>query len=54
MFTLAVAIAALVEGSAYLDGAAKALALRLADCWNARLEDWAFVARHAACASNWA
>ena len=42
-FTLAVAIAALVEGSAFLDGEARTFALRLADCWNARLEDWAFV-----------
>jgi glucoamylase len=42
-FTLAVAIAALVEGSAYLDGKARDFALRLADCWNASLEDWAFV-----------
>ncbi len=42
-FTLAVAIAALVEASAFLDGEARAFALRLADCWNARLEDWAFV-----------
>jgi len=42
-FTLAVAIAALVEGSAFLDGEAKEFALRLADNWNARLEDWAFV-----------
>lgn len=44
-FTLAVAIAALVEGSTYLDGEEKRLALRLADCWNAKLEDWAFVAQ---------
>jgi glucoamylase len=43
MFTLAVAIAALVEGADYLDGAAKAHALRVADYWNAKLEDWAFV-----------
>jgi glucoamylase len=42
-FTLAVAIAALVEGSVFLKGAAKEFALRLADCWNASLEDWAFV-----------
>ena len=42
-FTLAIAIAALVEGSTFLDGAAKEFALRLADCWNAKLEDWAFV-----------
>ncbi len=43
MFTLAVAIAALVEGAEYLDAAAKAHALRVADYWNAKLEDWAFV-----------
>jgi len=43
MFTLAVAIAALVEGAEYLDGPAKEHALRVADYWNARLEDWAFV-----------
>ncbi len=42
-FTLAVAIAALVEGSAFLDEEAREFALRLADLWNARLEDWTFV-----------
>ena len=42
-FTLAVVIAALVEASAFLDGEARDFALRLADCWNAHLEDWAFV-----------
>jgi glucoamylase len=42
-FTLAVAIAALVEGSTFLDGAARDFAQKLADCWNASLEDWAFV-----------
>jgi len=42
-FTLAVAIAALVEASAFLDGDARDFALRLADCWNAHLEDWTFV-----------
>lgn len=42
-FTLAVAIAALVEGSLFLEGAARDFALRLADAWNASLEDWAFV-----------
>jgi glucoamylase len=42
-FTIAVAIAALVEGAEYLDGPAKAHALRVADYWNAKLEDWAFV-----------
>ena len=43
IFTLVVAIAALVEASAFLDGEAKAFALRLADYWNARLESWTFV-----------
>ena len=42
-FTLATAIAALVEGSAFLDREEQEFALRLADCWNARLEDWVFV-----------
>jgi glucoamylase len=42
-FTLAVAIAALVDGSAFLEGEARAFALKLADCWNARIEDWTFV-----------
>ncbi len=42
-FTLAVAIAALVEGSNFLDGETREFALRLADCWNASLEGWAFV-----------
>ncbi len=41
-FTLAVAVSALVEGSRFLDGAARDMALRLADFWNASLEDWAF------------
>jgi len=39
-FTLAVAIAALVEGAAFLDGPAHTFALRMADCWNAHIEDW--------------
>jgi glucoamylase len=39
-FTLAVAIAALVEGAALLDGRERECALMLADYWNARLEDW--------------
>ncbi len=43
VFTLAVAIAALVEAGAFLDGEAKNFALRLADYWNARLEHWTFV-----------
>ncbi len=42
-FTLAVAIAALVEGSTFLDGQAREFALLLADNWNARLDDWTVV-----------
>lgn len=42
-FTLAVAIAALVEGSTFLDGEARQFALLLADDWNARFEEWTFV-----------
>jgi len=43
LFTLAVTIAALVEGSAFVEEPARKLALRLADYWNARLEQWTFV-----------
>jgi glucoamylase len=42
-FTLAIAIAALVEGSAFLDDDARNFALLLADNWNARLDDWTYV-----------
>lgn len=42
-FTLAVAIAALVEGAAMLEGKAADCALMVADYWNSRLEDWTFV-----------
>ncbi len=42
-FTLAVAISALVEASLFLEGEARALVLRVADCWNAHLEEWTFV-----------
>jgi glucoamylase len=42
-FTLAITIAALVEGSTFLDGEAQQLALLLADNWNARLDDWSVV-----------
>jgi glucoamylase len=41
-FTLAIAIAALVEGSGFLEGEARDFALLLADNWNARLEDWTY------------
>lgn len=43
-FTLAVAIAALVEGSTFLDDEAREFVLLLADNWNARLEEWTFAA----------
>lgn len=39
-FTLAVAIAALVEGSRFLTGREADCALMLADVWNAHLEEW--------------
>lgn len=42
LFTLAVAIAALVEGASFLGGKAGDCALMLADYWNARLEEWTF------------
>lgn len=41
-FTLAIAIAALVEGSVFLDEEARKFALLLADNWNARLEEWTY------------
>ena len=41
-FTLAVAIAALVEGASFLSGKAAQLGLMLADYWNAHIEDWCF------------
>lgn len=43
-FTVAVAIAALVEGSRFLSGREADCALMLADAWNARLEDWTWAA----------
>jgi glucoamylase len=42
-FTLSVAIAALVEASGFLQDPARSFVLKLADYWNARLEDWTFV-----------
>ncbi|MGH7118281.1 MAG: glycoside hydrolase family 15 protein [Acetobacteraceae bacterium] len=42
-FTLAVGIAALVSGAAFLPEAAAEFALTLADFWNARLESWTTV-----------
>ena len=42
-FTMAVAIAALVEGAQILGGRAADCALLLADYWNAHIEDWTFV-----------
>lgn len=41
-FTLAIAIAALVEGGTFLDAEARNFALLLADNWNARLEEWTY------------
>jgi glucoamylase len=43
-FTVAVVVAALVEGSQFLDGRAADCALLIADAWNARLEDWTWAA----------
>nr|MDA8251176.1 glycoside hydrolase family 15 protein [Rhodospirillales bacterium] len=43
-YTLAVAIAALVEGAAYLPEEARSWALDLADFWNAGIERWLAVA----------
>ena len=43
-FTVAVAIAALVEGSRFLAGREADCALMVADAWNARLEDWTWAA----------
>jgi glucoamylase len=42
-FTLATCIAALVCGAPWLDEPARSWALRLADDWNARVEDWTAV-----------
>jgi len=42
-FTLAVAIAALVAASPWLDRAQRSYALGLADDWNERLESWCYV-----------
>ena len=41
-FTLAVVIAALVEGASYLDDKARTLALMVADHWNTRIEAWTY------------
>jgi glucoamylase len=42
-FTLAIVIAALVEGSIFLEGEKREFALLLADNWNAKLDDWTVV-----------
>ncbi len=42
-FTLAVCIAALVAGAAYLPAEARDLALAFADYWNAQLDEWTSV-----------
>jgi glucoamylase len=41
-FTLAACIAALVSGAEFLDGDASAMALRLADDWNKKIESWLY------------
>ncbi|MGZ5615445.1 MAG: glycoside hydrolase family 15 protein, partial [Methylobacter sp.] len=46
-FTVAVAIAALVDGGRFLKGREKDCALMLADTWNARLEEYAWAANTA-------
>jgi len=43
-FTVAVIIAALVEGSRFLDGREAECALMLADAWNSRLDEWTWAA----------
>lgn len=43
-FTVAVVIAALVEGSRFLTGREVDCALMLADTWNTRLEEWSWAA----------
>lgn len=42
-FTIAVAIAALVEGSRFLEGREAECALMLADAWNNSIEEWTWV-----------
>ena len=42
-FTLGTCVAALVGGARFVDEPARGLALRLADDWNARIEDWTSV-----------
>ena len=42
-FTVAACVAALVGGAAWLDEPARAWALRMADDWNARIEEWTAV-----------
>ncbi len=42
-FTLAIAIAALVEGAQFLQGRERDCALMVADYWNSRIEDWTYV-----------
>ena len=42
-FTLAIEVAALVAAAEWLDGAERAYALELADCWNERIEEWTFI-----------
>jgi glucoamylase len=42
-FTLAVTIAALIEAGEFLEPGVRDFATRMADCWNAHLEEWAYV-----------
>lgn len=42
LFTLSVSIAALVEGSGFLDAKDREIVLWMADTWNARLEAWSW------------
>jgi glucoamylase len=42
-FTLTMLIAALIDGSHFLDGREAECAVMLADSWNARLEEWTWV-----------
>ena len=46
-FTLAVCIAALVAGAPFLDAESRAVALDLADFWNAHVEDWNAIGKSA-------
>jgi glucoamylase len=51
-FTVAVVIAALVEGADFLQEPARGFALKLADGWNARIEDWIFAPQGPLCGDD--